>query len=60
MHTFAHAFWIETDATGVLVQPIPGGDKQRRASTRDHYFVQIPDADNGSSSTRHSRGMAAS
>lgn len=42
---FAHAFCIATDATGVLVQPIPGGDKQRRACTRGHYFVQIADAD---------------
>jgi len=41
----AHAFCIATDATGVLVQPIAGGDKQRRACTRGHYFVQIADAD---------------
>jgi len=41
----AHAFCIATDATGVLVQPIPSGDKQRRACTRGHYFVQIADAD---------------
>ena len=41
----AHAFCIATDATGVLVQPIPGGDKQPRACARGHYFVQIADAD---------------
>lgn len=41
----AHAFCIATDATGVLVQPMAGGDKQRRACTRGHYFVQIADAD---------------
>jgi transposase len=39
------AFCIATDATGVLVQPIRGGDKQRRACQRGHYFVQIADAD---------------
>jgi transposase len=41
----AHAFCIATDATGVLVQPIRTGDKQRRACARGHYFVQIADAD---------------
>ena len=41
----SHAFCIATDATGVLVQPIPGGDKQPRACARGHYFVQIADAD---------------
>jgi transposase len=40
-----HAFCIATDATGVLVQPIPGGDQVRRACRRGHYFVQIADAD---------------
>jgi hypothetical protein len=39
------AFCIATDATGVLVQPIRGGDKQRRACQRGHYFIQIADAD---------------
>lgn len=39
------AFCIATDATGVLVQPIRGGDKQRRSCQRGHYFVQIADAD---------------
>jgi transposase len=39
------AFCIATDATGVLVQPIRGGDKQRRACQRGHYFVQLADAD---------------
>jgi hypothetical protein len=42
---FATAFCIATDATGVLVQPIPGGDQVRRACRRGHYFVQIADAD---------------
>jgi transposase len=42
---FANAFCISTDATGVLVQPIPTKDKQRRACRRGHYFVQIADAD---------------
>jgi transposase len=42
---FAHAFCIATDATGVLVQPIAGGDQVRRACKRGHYFVQIADAD---------------
>ncbi len=42
---FAHAFCIATDATGVLVQPIPGGDQVRRACRRGHYFVQIADGD---------------
>lgn len=41
----AHAFCIATDATGVLVQPIPGGDQQRRACQRGHYFVQLVDRD---------------
>ncbi|HEX4417786.1 MAG TPA: transposase [Kofleriaceae bacterium] len=39
------AFCIATDATGVLVQPIAGGDQVRRACRRGHYFVQIADAD---------------
>jgi len=39
------AFCISTDATGVLVQPIAGGDQPRRGCTRGHFFVQIADAD---------------
>jgi transposase len=39
------AFCIATDATGVLVQPIKGGDQPRRGCTRGHYLVQIADAD---------------
>lgn len=39
------AFWLGTDATGILVQPIRTADKQRRACRRGHYFVQIADAD---------------
>ena len=41
----ANAFCIATDATGVLVQPLRTGDKQRRACSRGHYFVQIADGD---------------
>jgi transposase len=38
------AFCISTDATGVLVQPLP--DSQRRQPCRrGHYFVQIADRD---------------
>jgi transposase len=39
------AFCIATDATGILVQPIPGGDRVRRACTRGHFLVQIADQD---------------
>ncbi len=39
------AFCIATDATGVLVQPIPGGDQVRRACKRAHFLVQIADND---------------
>ena len=39
------AFCIATDATGVLVQLIRGGDQLPRACARGHYFVQIADAD---------------
>jgi transposase len=42
---FVNAFCISTDATGVLVQPLATGDKQRRACRRGHYFVQIADDD---------------
>jgi transposase len=37
------AFCIATDATGVLVQPIPTG--KRQPCRRGHYFVQIADRD---------------
>jgi transposase len=37
------AFCLATDATGVLVQPIPTG--QRQPCRRGHYFVQIADQD---------------
>ena len=40
----ATAFCIATDATGVLVQPIKGGDPPRRGCKRGHFFVQIADA----------------
>ena len=39
------AFCISTDATGVLVQPIAGGDQVRRGCRRGHFLVQIADAD---------------
>jgi transposase len=39
------AFCISTDATGVLVQPIQGGDQARRGCRRGHFLVQIADAD---------------
>jgi transposase len=39
------AFCISTDATGVLLQPIRGGDQQRRSCRRGHFLVQIADAD---------------
>ena len=39
------AFCISTDATGVLVQPIPGGDQARRGCRKGHFLVQIADAD---------------
>jgi transposase len=41
----AHAFCIATDATGVLVQPLPSPDKQRQACRRGHFVVQIADDD---------------
>lgn len=39
----ATAFCLATDATGVLVQPIPTG--KRQPCGRGHYFVQIADRD---------------
>ncbi|MEJ7600675.1 MAG: IS66 family transposase [Kofleriaceae bacterium] len=39
------AFCIATDATGILVQPIPGGDHLRRGCTHAHFLVQIADRD---------------
>ena len=41
----ATAFCISTDATGVLVQPIKGGDQARRGCRHAHFLVQIADAD---------------
>jgi hypothetical protein len=41
----ASAFCIATDATGVLVQPIPRPDEKRQPCRRAHFFVQIADAD---------------
>ena len=39
------AFCISTDATGVLLQPLRGGDQPRRGCRRGHFLVQIADAD---------------
>jgi transposase len=39
------AFCIATDATGVLVQPVPREDKKRQPCRRGHYFVLIADRD---------------
>jgi transposase IS66 family protein len=41
----AIAFCIATDATGVLVLPVPRPDKKRQPCRRAHFFVQIADAD---------------
>jgi transposase len=41
----ATAFCISTDATGVLVQPVKGGDQTRRGCRHAHFLVQIADAD---------------
>jgi len=39
------AFCIATDATGVLVLPVPHPDKKHQPCRRAHFFVQIADAD---------------
>lgn len=39
------ALCISTDATGVLVQPLPDTQKRRQPCRRGHYFVQIADRD---------------
>jgi transposase len=39
------AFCIATDATGILVQPIPREDRTPQPCNRAHMFVQIADAD---------------
>ena len=41
----ATAFCIATDATGILVQPMPRPDGKRQPCRRAHFFVQIADAD---------------
>jgi hypothetical protein len=41
----ATAFCIATDATGVLVQPLPDPDGKRQACKRGHFFVMIADRD---------------
>jgi transposase len=44
-NALATAFSIAADATGVLVQPIAGGDQARRGCRHAHFLVQIADAD---------------
>lgn len=39
------AFCIACDATGVLVQPSKGPERNRQACRRGHFFVQIADRD---------------
>jgi transposase len=39
------AFCIATDATGVLVQPIPSHEKRHQPCRRGYYFVLIADRD---------------
>jgi transposase len=41
----ANAFCIATDATGVLVQPIPNEQRSRQACKRGHIFAQVVDRD---------------
>lgn len=41
----ANAFCIATDATGVLVQPIPNESKQRQSCKRGHIFTQVVERD---------------
>jgi transposase len=43
--SFATAFCIATDATGIAVQPKPRPDGARQACGRGHYFVLIADRD---------------
>ena len=44
-HVLRTAFAIATDATGVMVQPVPRNDQTRQPCRRGHYFVQIADAE---------------
>ena len=39
------AFCIATDATGVLVQPLPNDEKGRQPCRRGHFFVMVADQD---------------
>ncbi len=41
----ANAFCIATDATGVLVQPIPNEQRTRQPCKRGHIFTQVVDRD---------------
>jgi transposase len=42
---FATALCMATDATGVLVQPIPTHEKRHQPCRRGHFFVTIADRD---------------
>lgn len=41
----ANAFCIATDATGILVQPIPNEQRRRQSCKRGHIFTQVVDRD---------------
>lgn len=41
----ANAFCIATDATGILVQPIPNEQRKRQSCKRGHIFTQVVDRD---------------
>jgi hypothetical protein len=41
----ANAFCIATDATGILVQPIPNEQRTRQSCKRGHIFTQVVDRD---------------
>lgn len=41
----ANAFCIATDATGVLIQPIPNEQRTRQPCKRGHIFTQVVDRD---------------
>jgi transposase len=41
----ANAFCIATDATGILIQPIPNEQRTRQSCKRGHIFTQVVDRD---------------
>jgi transposase len=41
----ANAFCIATDATGILIQPIPNEQRTRQPCKRGHIFTQVVDRD---------------